>query len=48
MPNEVLLRNGYVVTMDDSRGDIAGGDVLLRDDKIVEVGQGLSTSETLK
>jgi 5-methylthioadenosine/S-adenosylhomocysteine deaminase len=45
MPNEVLLRNGYVVTMDDPRGDIAGGDVLLRDDKIVEVGQGLSTSE---
>src|ERR1700677_1499799 len=45
MPTEVLLRNGYVVTMDDSRGDIAGGDVLLRDDKIVEVGQGLSTSE---
>src|SRR5580698_10550330 len=45
MPTEVLLRNGYIVTMDESRGDIAGADVLLRDDKIAEIGQGLSTSE---
>src|SRR6202167_5671182 len=44
MPTEVLLRNGYIVTMDESRGDIADADVLLRDDKIAEVGHGLSTS----
>ena len=39
MPTEVLLRNGYIVTMDESRGDIAGADVLLRDDKIAEIGR---------
>src|SRR5271163_2642696 len=44
MPTEVLLRNGYIVTMDESRGDIAGADVLLRDDKIAEIGRGLSAS----
>jgi len=44
MPTEVLLRNGYIVTMDESRGDIADADVLLRDDKIAEIGCGLSAS----
>jgi cytosine/adenosine deaminase-related metal-dependent hydrolase len=44
MPTEVLLRNGYIVTMDESRGDIAGADVLLRDGKIAEIGRGLSAS----
>src|SRR6202167_3125299 len=44
MPTEVLLRNGYIVTMDESRGDIADADVLLRDDKIAEIGRGLSAS----
>src|SRR5271154_1850878 len=44
MPTEVLLRNGYIVTMDESRGDIAGADVLLRDDKVAEIGRGLSAS----
>src|SRR5277367_5170634 len=42
MPTEVLLRNGYIVTMDESRGDIAGADVLLRADKIAEIGRGLT------
>jgi 5-methylthioadenosine/S-adenosylhomocysteine deaminase len=37
---EILLRGGYVITMD-AAGDIAGGDVHIRDGQIVAVGRGL-------
>jgi 5-methylthioadenosine/S-adenosylhomocysteine deaminase len=36
-----LIKGGWVVSMDDAIGDIRGGDVLIEDDKIVEVGHGI-------
>lgn len=40
--SEILIKNAaVVVTMDDARREIAGGDVLLRDGVVVAVGQGL-------
>ena len=42
MAHELLLSGGYVVTVDDSFGDLAGGDILVRDDQIVAVGRNLS------
>src|SRR6202453_809213 len=44
MPTEVLIQGGYVVTVDDTVGDLEGGDVLVQDGKIAAVGRGLSTS----
>ncbi len=45
MQNEVLIRGAAaVVTMDDARREIAGGDVLIRGGVIAAVGQGLATS----
>jgi 5-methylthioadenosine/S-adenosylhomocysteine deaminase len=41
----LLIRNGFVVSMDPDVGDIPSGDVLVEDGTIVEVGQGLSASE---
>ena len=41
---EILLRGAEaVVTMDASRAEIAGGDVLIRGGVIAAVGQGLTT-----
>ena len=36
-----LIKGGWVVSMDDAIGDIKGGDVLVEDDKILEVGHGI-------
>ena len=44
MAHELLLRGGLVVTVDDSLGDLAKADVLIRDGVIVGIGPGLSTS----
>ena len=41
----LLIRNGFVVSMDPDVGDIPGGDLLVEDGTIVEVGRGLSASE---
>lgn len=42
MTNEILIKNAHsVLTMDDARREIAGGDILIRDGVIVAVGQGL-------
>jgi 5-methylthioadenosine/S-adenosylhomocysteine deaminase len=41
----LLIRNGFVVSMDPGIGDIPNGDVLVEDGKIVEVGRDLSASE---
>lgn len=46
--SEILVRNADVlVTMDGSRREIAGGDLLMRDGVIIAVGQGLTTSGTV-
>src|SRR6266567_3838314 len=39
---ELVLRNAYVMTMDPELGDIAGGDVHIKDGKIVAVGKGVT------
>ena len=44
MAHELLLRGGYIVTVDDSLRDLPNGDVLIRDDQIAAVGRNLSTS----
>jgi 5-methylthioadenosine/S-adenosylhomocysteine deaminase len=41
----LLIRNGYIISMDPEIGDIPGGDVLLEDGRIAEVGRGLEVSE---
>jgi cytosine/adenosine deaminase-related metal-dependent hydrolase len=42
----LLISNGFVVSMDPVVGDIPGGDVLVEDGKIVEVGRGLDPSDS--
>src|SRR6202789_232997 len=44
MSRELLLKGGYVVTVDDSIGDVPQGDVLIRDELIAAVGRDLSPS----
>src|SRR5947209_8305314 len=41
----LLIRNGFVVSMDPDVGDVPSGDVLVEDGAIVEVGRGLEVSE---
>jgi 5-methylthioadenosine/S-adenosylhomocysteine deaminase len=41
----LLIRNGFVVSMDPDVGDIPNGDVLVEDGAIVEVGRSLEASE---
>jgi 5-methylthioadenosine/S-adenosylhomocysteine deaminase len=44
MAHELLLKGGYVVTMDDSLGELSDADVFIRDGVIVAVAHDLSTS----
>ena len=39
MPERVLLSGGYVVSMDERIGELAGGEVLIEDGRIAEVSQ---------
>jgi cytosine/adenosine deaminase-related metal-dependent hydrolase len=41
----LLFRNGFVVSMDPDVGDIANGEVLVEDGKIVDVGRDLGVSD---
>src|SRR5256714_180745 len=41
----LLIRNGFVVSMDPEVGDVPYGDVLVEDGKIAEIGRGLEVSE---
>src|SRR6185503_18773041 len=41
----LLIRNGFVVSMDPDLGDIPNADVFVEDGKIVEVGRGLAVSD---
>jgi 5-methylthioadenosine/S-adenosylhomocysteine deaminase len=41
----LLIRNGFVVSMDAGVGDIPSADVLVEDGKIVEIGPGLAAAE---
>lgn len=40
-----LIKGGWVLSMDDSIGDIRGGDVLIEDDEIVAVGRGIEAGD---
>ena len=41
----LLIRNGFVVSIDPDVGDIAGADVLIEDGKIVDIGPDLGVSD---
>src|SRR6185436_14453986 len=41
----LLIRNGFVVSMDPDVGEIPNGEVFVEDGKIVEIGRGLSISD---
>ncbi len=43
---EKLIRNGTVVSLDPEIGELEDADVLIDDGEIVEIGQGLTTSES--
>ena len=43
-PDGLIIRSGYVVTMDPELGDIAGGDVLVTGGRIAAVGPGLDAA----
>jgi len=45
MTNRMLLRNGYVITMDPDIGDLVGADVLIEDDRIAAVAPGIDASD---
>src|SRR3954451_21972085 len=45
MSSRLLIRNGFVVSMHPSVGDIARGEVLVEDGKIVDVGRDLGVSD---
>jgi cytosine/adenosine deaminase-related metal-dependent hydrolase len=40
--DRILIRNATVLTQDDALGEMAGADVLVEDDRIADVGRGLS------
>jgi predicted amidohydrolase YtcJ len=44
MSQEVLLKNGLIITVDETLGDLQDADVLIRDGVIVAVGSGVSTA----
>jgi 5-methylthioadenosine/S-adenosylhomocysteine deaminase len=44
MTRELLIKGGYVVTVDPELGDLPDGDVLVRDDIIAAVGRALTAS----
>lgn len=45
MAGRKLLRGGFVLTVDDDLGDLANADVLIEDDRIVEVGRDLGVED---
>jgi 5-methylthioadenosine/S-adenosylhomocysteine deaminase len=46
-PSDVLIRGGTVLSMDDAVGDLAQGDVLIRDGRIAAIGSRLEAGDTL-
>jgi 5-methylthioadenosine/S-adenosylhomocysteine deaminase len=44
MTRELLIKGGYVVTVDPELGDLPDGDVFVRDDIIAAVGPALTVS----
>jgi cytosine/adenosine deaminase-related metal-dependent hydrolase len=43
--DRLVIRNGYVISVDPEIGDVPNGDVLIENGKIVEVGVGLQVSD---
>lgn len=43
--SRTLIKNGWVLSMDKAIGDIRGGDVLVEDDKILEVGRNIDAGD---
>jgi 5-methylthioadenosine/S-adenosylhomocysteine deaminase len=45
MPGRAVLRGGYVLTLDKDIGDVPGGDVLIEDGKIKEIGRAIHAGD---
>ncbi len=45
MTDRILIRGGIVLTQDPSLGEMAGADILIEDDRIVEVGRNLNAAD---
>ena len=45
MTNRMLLRNGYVITVDPDIGELTGADVLIEDDRIAAVRPGIDADD---
>ncbi len=45
MTNRMLLRNGYVITVDPDIGELTGADVLIEDDRIAAVRPGIDAAD---
>jgi cytosine/adenosine deaminase-related metal-dependent hydrolase len=45
MTNRMLLRNGYVITVDPDIGELTGADVLIEDDQIAAVRPGIDAAD---
>jgi cytosine/adenosine deaminase-related metal-dependent hydrolase len=45
MTHEILLKNGFIATMDKQKRILPDSDVLIEDDKIVEIGENLNVSD---
>jgi len=45
MSSKLLIRNGFVVSMDPEVGDIPNGEVFVEDGKIVDIGRDLGVSD---
>ena len=45
MTNDILIKNGFIVTMDRNKRILSDGDIYIDDDRIVEIGKNLSVSD---
>lgn len=44
MTHQILIKNGHIVTLDDTAADLPDADILIEDDRIIAVGSNLSVS----
>jgi len=45
MVHDILIKNGFIVTMDKNKTILPHGDILIEDDKIIEIGENIETPD---
>jgi 5-methylthioadenosine/S-adenosylhomocysteine deaminase len=45
MVHDILIKNGFIVTMDKNKTILPHGDILIEDDKIIEIGENIGTPD---